>query len=352
MYFSSTYFHHFRNLQPQRRIWEGGCNLITGPNGSGKTNFLEGLNLISGWGPLERGDKISTLIKWKTDGREDKASLWAKAGGEEDVEIFASISARCSLRCNEKAVGATGMRGRLPVLSFLSGHMSLLKGGASHRRQLLDRIGALISPSYALRLHDYRKALRQKSALLRKYGDAKIADKVLAPLGAWLWTAREEIAKLLVSALRDFSELLSSPMDLVFVRGGGGTASGQLEDFRNALHLKRDRERASRIPLVGPHRDELKLMCGEREAAAFLSRGQGRRAASALILASASVVEKSIGRKPVLIFDEVTSELDESGREAIFETLRGTGCQVFAATTDPFDYEGINVYRMREGRFL
>ena len=360
MLFRSTYFHHFRNIGPQRRTWSPGFNLIVGPNGAGKTNFIEGLNLISGWGPLERGEKISTLVKWTPDGREERASLWAKvSGGDEEggneageVEIFASISIRCTLKWEDRAIGATQMRNRLPVLSFLSGHLSLLKGGASYRRQLLDRVGALISPSYALRLHDYRKALRQKAIMLRRCCDPKIADKVLLPLGAWLWAAREEISRMVAGNLNEFSDLQTTPLDLRFVRGGGGICESPSEDFKLSMVSKRDRERAARVPLVGPQRDDVELLCEGREAAIALSQGQSRRAAAALLLASALVVERNLGRKPILIFDEVTAELDEEGREAIFAALLKTGCQIFAATTEGFGHTGVEVYRMREGRFM
>lgn len=352
MRFSGTYFHQFRNIGPQRRSWPPGFNLIVGPNGAGKTNFVEGLNLISGWGPLERGEKISALVRWTQCGREERASLWARVEGESALEtdIFASISVRCSLKWDDHAIGAAQMRARLPVLSFLSGHLSLLKGGASYRRQLLDRVGALISPSYALRLHDYRKLLRQKAALLRKGLDARIADRALVPMGGWLWAAREEIARLIGENLASFSELQTSPITLRFVRGGGGSAENPSEDFKRSLTERRDRERAARIPLVGPQRDDLELRAGGREAATALSRGQSRRAAAALMLSAALTVERSLGKKPVLIFDEATAELDEDGRNAIVTALLGTGCQIFATTTEAFGFEHVEIFRMREGR--
>jgi len=353
MRFNTTYFHHFRNIGPQRRAWSPGFNLIVGPNGAGKTNFAEGLNIISGWGPFEPGAKIASLVRWTADGREERASLWARVEGEagRETDVFASLSVRTTLKWDERAIGAAQMRARLPVLSFLSGHLSLLKGGASYRRQLIDRVGALISPSYALRLHDYRKALRQKAAILRKRQDPRIANRALAPLGAWLWTAREEIARLIGGNLSVFAALQTSPLSLRFVRGGGGRLANPSEDFRRSLVEAHDRERAACIPLTGPQRDDLALFCDGREASAALSRGQSRRAASALLLASALTVERSLGKKPVLVFDEATSDLDEDGREAITSALLSTGCQIFATTTEAFRPDYLTVHRMREGRF-
>ena len=350
MYFNSTYFHNFRNLESQRLTWESGLNLITGPNGSGKTNFLEGLNLISGWGPLERGERISNLIRWS--GEAQRASLFAGVGGEESFEASALLSSRCSLKMDNRSTGATDMRSRLPVLSFLYGHVLLIKGGASYRRQLLDRVGALVSPSYALRLHEYRKAFRQKSALLRKSSDTRIADRVLFRIGGWIWAAREEIFRMIRSCMREFSDVQAQSMEMLFVRGGGGASDDPYEDFRESSALKKERERQLRTVLVGPQRDDIKFTCGGKDAASALSRGQCRRASFAVTMASALVVERVLKRRPVLVLDEITAELDESGTEMIFKSLADSRLQVFAAATAPLDYTGVTVHRIKEGRFI
>jgi DNA replication and repair protein RecF len=353
MYFSDTYFHNFRNLRRGRVTWSRGFNLITGPNGAGKTNFIEGLNLISGWGPLERTTKISSVPSW--NGKEcgqARASLWARALGEENIDIFASISVKCSLKCDDKVSGASAMRAKIPVMTFLSDGLSLIRGGALSRRALLDRMGAIISPSYAMRLTSYKKILRQKTALLKYGRDVSAADKVLLPLGVWLWTAREEILKLMRAALDKCENLPPCPMELVFTRGGGSQEQEPFDDFKSSLAAKRNRERELRMPLVGPQRDDVKILCGGMDAVLFLSRGQSRRAAAALILAAAYVVERKVGRKPILIFDEITSELDEEGRNFLIEALMGTDCQVFAATTDKLDYGGISLHSMKDGRFI
>ncbi|MDR3353779.1 MAG: DNA replication and repair protein RecF [Synergistaceae bacterium] len=352
MYFKETYFYNFRNIQPERREWPVGLNLITGPNGAGKTNFLEGLNLISGWGPLEKSTVISDIIRWNGMDRGDRASLWGRVSGEEDSEIFASVTVRCSLKFDGKSSAASAVRSRIPVLSWLSGSISLIKGGASHRRALLDRVGALISPSYAGRLHDYRYFLRQKTALLRKSRDAAIMERSMLRVGAWLWTAREEILRMIAESIDEFEELLPRPVSLTFKRGGAGMDEKPLDDFKKSLSFSRDREKAAKIPLVGPQRDDIGIFCGPKEASVMLSRGQSSRVASALILASALVVERVLGRKPVLVFDEMASELDADGKLSTIEALGKTGCQIFAAATDPIFSDGVKLHNLRDGRFV
>ena len=351
MYFSETYFYNFRNICGERREWPPGLNMITGPNGAGKTNFLEGLNLLSGWGPLEKNTRIGNLIRWNR-GASQPASLWGNTGGEESLDVFASFRTRCQLKRDDKNIAASDMRRGIPVLSLMPGHMSILKGGAAHRRRLLDMVGVLVSAPYSKILRDYGLILRQKSALLRKNADTRGTDRILAPLGSWLWAARGEILNMIEKAAQNFSCLLPRPMDFFFSRGGGGMDENPSDDFKKSLKRACERERALGIPLVGPQRDDVRFACEGMDASVVLSRGQIRRAVSVLILASALVVEQRLRRKPILLFDEITSELDECGRTREMESLMATGCQIFATATDVPAYNGVEIFRIKDGKFL
>ena len=326
--------------------------MISGPNGSGKTNFVEGLNILSGWGPLEKNTRIANLIRWGEKEEELKTSLWGRVDGEESAEVFVSMRTRCQLKCDGKTIGAAEMRRKIPVLAFLPGHMSMIGGGASYRRRLLDITGALVYMEYARILHDYSTALRQKAVMLKHRRDTKAADRILAQLGSWLWESRGEILKMIASEIKRFVPLLHGKVYFFFVRGGGGFDEVPSEDFRKSLATAYDRETRSGIPLVGPQRDDIRIDCGGIGASVALSRGQSRKLAAALILASAKVVERCLSRKPVLLFDEIYSELDTEGRDYVMEALVSTGCQVFATTAEASPRDGLDIFKMRDGRFL
>jgi DNA replication and repair protein RecF len=110
------------------------------------------------------------------------------------------------------------------------------------------------------------------------------------------------------------------------------------------------------VALAGPQRDDVKFLCGGVDASLALSRGQGRRAVSALILASAAAVERRLGRKPVLAFDELSSDLDAAGSAEEVRALASTGYQVFATTaSENIKYDGasdIQIHVMKDGLFL
>ena len=99
-------FNNFRNLEPREMIWSPGLNLLTGANGSGKTNILEGINIISGWGPLERGTKTASLPTWNSGSSEVQLT---GENSESDI-IKVKISGRLTLRLNEKIISSTDLR--------------------------------------------------------------------------------------------------------------------------------------------------------------------------------------------------------------------------------------------------
>jgi DNA replication and repair protein RecF len=176
MKIAETAWKSFRNLEPRRQEWCPGLNVILGPNGSGKTNLLESLNVLCGWGPFE-GGKISSLVAW--DSAEGRALLAGRAEGERDVEVEVRVGARTSLRAGNEKVTHSALRSLLPSLSFLPGSVGLLDGPPGGRRFFLDKLCALCSPLYARRLAEYKQLVRHRTSLLRHWG-----PRPQAPAGA------------------------------------------------------------------------------------------------------------------------------------------------------------------------
>jgi DNA replication and repair protein RecF len=351
MRFRTSSFYNFRNLVSGRAEWDSGVNLLVGRNGAGKSGILEALSVASGWGPFE-GTTVS-LINW---GHPDSgAAVRVLVSGEEEGEAAAKIGRMAQLGWNGRRASASAMRERIPSLAFLPNQTSLVEGTASGRRRLLDQMGALLYPPYARRLYDWRRLVRQRTALIRRGGGPGVERalfEVAAPQAAWLWRARESTAERLAEALKLLTPLVGpSPMELRFARGGGGFDPDQEGDYRAAARARAADEARAGMPLVGPHRDDLILTVDGRPASRALSRGRRRRAAAALMLAAAGAVSRSLARDPVLLFDEVAAELDDEGRAVLFSSLRGSGLQVFAATAEEgFSFAGAARFRVDEGR--
>ncbi|MEG1824244.1 MAG: DNA replication and repair protein RecF [Cloacibacillus sp.] len=330
MGFSRVRFNNFKNIEPREMRWSPGLNLLTGKNGAGKTNILEGINIISGWGPLDGGAKASSLASWNSGSQE--IQLTGELESKEIIRV--KIAKRFMLKIDEKTTSASDLRWKIPVLTFLPEDMSIIEGASASRRRLIDMLLAIIIPSYALRLSEYRRGVRQKAQFLKRGMPSLVADRVLMPLASWIWKMREEGVRLLSSCLDDLSDLTPAKIELSLKRGGAGFCQEHEEDYARAVFANRERESALKFPLVGPHRDDVIITAGGRLAADSQSRGLRRRTAIALLLCAADGVRRKTGRSPVLLLDEVTAELDDIGRALLFDALTARRTQVFAATAE------------------
>ena len=325
-------FRNFRNLISGRLFWEQGLNLLTGRNGSGKTNCIEGLHLLLGWGPF--GDRRD-LLSW--NGGEKHAFLTGKFSGEEELFLALSLGGTSVVKSGGKRSSFPEIRLQVPALAFLPRDMNLMDGPPSGRRSFLDRLCALLYPLYARRLNDFRKAVRHRTILLRQGRNTAVTSRAMAPLAVWIWEARERAVSSLEEGVSELRDLLPAPLELSLRRGGAGRKADYSEDWWSSLVAERPRECRCCTPVVGPHRDDLHIGSGGRDAAVFFSRGQKRRASVALMIAAGRTVEARLRRKPILLLDEIASELDEEGRRYIVSTLERTGWQIIAAAAEGVD---------------
>ncbi|MDO4988767.1 MAG: DNA replication and repair protein RecF, partial [Synergistes sp.] len=317
--------------------WHTGINLLVGENGAGKTNILEGIHIISGWGPLAKGTKSSNIPNWESG----SSDVWLTGESLSKDIIKTKLSNRVTIKLNEKPVTASEMRWNFPLLAFLSDDMAVIEGSSSNRRRLMNLLLAIIIPVYAKRIAEYARGIRQKAVYLKRGLPTAVVDSALMPLAAWIWNMRAEAVALIASSLTEIGGLLPGKIDLVLKRGGVaccGSVTGLSaeEDYAISVQKNRSEEEARKYPVTGPHRDDILIFSDGRPAADVFSRGLRRRIAIALILALSDGVRRKTGKTPVLILDEVMSELDANGRKLLFDALLERKAQVFAATAEPY----------------
>lgn len=333
MKFSETACKDFKNIRTGRYAWGAELNVILGPNGSGKTNFLESLNVLSGWGTFI-GGKISSMISWNA--LSPRALLHAEVCGEQSFEVSAILSSRITMKAAGDRISYSDLRARLPSLSFLPSDISLIDGSPSVRRFFLDKLCALWSPAYARRLSEYKQLLRHRCALLRQGRPIKITTAPMVNLGGWIQECRIRFIRLLNETLSSGGALFPAAADLSIYPAvpEGLSAQASLEAY---LAATEEREKHACRPLAGPHRDDLAIICNGRPAASALSRGQKRRLVISMILSAAKVIEVKLRLKPVLIFDDLGAELDSDAKKAAGKALYETGCQIFiSGVENPF----------------
>ena len=329
MRFDYTLASDFRNLtmnkHPVLNIkWEPGINLILGPNGSGKTNLLETLSILTGWGAFT---KTRNVIEW---GKRN-ARISAHLSGEENFSLSADISSRTSIRMNDKAVSFTDLRLSLPSIIFLTGSINLIDGSPSSRRLFVDRLCSLFYPPFAKRLAEFKYISRSRVALLRQ---GKSPDVTLIPfcrLGGWIMDIRREVVSLLMKML---------PEDKFSIQFMPSLETSGEEYLLEMLKRNSRRESFALHPLDGPNYDELSIMITETKRPAYesLSRGQKRRLILYTIITAGKLISMILKREPVLLFDDLTAELDSEGRRWTYQELEKTKWQVFiTAPEKPFD---------------
>jgi DNA replication and repair protein RecF len=314
---------------------------VVGPNGQGKTNLLEALGWLATLSSF-RGAPTDALIK-------DMApSAVIRAEAERDgrsllLEAELTRAGRNRLQVNRQPLARSrDLLGALRVSIFAPDDLELVKGGPAGRRDCLDRALVALHPRYHQLQSDVERILRQRGALLKQSGgrlDAGAAftldvwDAKLAEAGEDLAAARVKLVDRLRPVLGDAYRALSRRADAGATVDARYDAPWRDAGLAAALAAGRTEELRRGVNLVGPHRDELALTVAGRPARTHASQGEQRCLALALRLATHAVVTDVTGSAPVLLLDDVFSELDPDRSDALLANLP-TGQTVLTSAVD------------------
>lgn len=317
--------------------------LLIGPNAAGKTNLLEAISLLStGHSCLQAEEE--DMMHWGTDHYRIRAEVISDAGQAQNLEVVSQRLPRKARVFFINDVRASLMQcvGLLPAVIFLPQDLSLFTGSPQRRRDLLNDLLIQISPAFAGSLQTYVKVLKQRNALLKKIaeGTGRIADlavwdQALAHEGTAITIAHLELLQVLQCTLAEELKALGESWEdvrLVYERKGTATTLESIErELAEQLVHFRERDCDMRTTSVGPHRHDWRIDVAGRSLSTFASRGQQRTAVLALLFLQVSYVEVRRGEKPVILLDDVFSELDARHQERLLASLQGH--QVFLTTT-------------------
>jgi DNA replication and repair protein RecF len=304
--------------------------LVAGANGAGKTNLLEALHVgTQGFSPRARSDAQMIRFGAQT-GRIQLRGSRAEAPVEVDVVLTAADARRA--RLNGSALrSAEQLRGELQTLVFTPDRLAVVKGGPATRRAYLDRAVARLFPSRARVPVDYAAAVGQRNAALRRVlVDSSTLDAV-AP-----WT--ESVATLgteLVRARREALELLAAPLESCASSLGLDDLSASYEGeppTAEALVARIEHDLRRGVTGLGPHLHEIRIAAAGRDLRVYGSQGEQRAAVLALVLAEASALGDRNRAAPLVLLDDVLSELDGDRRRSLAELISNGG-QTLVTTT-------------------
>lgn len=330
----------FRNLAAQTLVPGPRFNVLSGENGSGKSSVLEAIDYLATWTSF-RAAKIEDLIQY---GQED-AYLGARVVGDLaprvcEIRLFSGKTRSVSLD-EKKPRSLSAWKTALRTVLFHPGDLELVRGAPEARRRFVDRVLSHLDATYAAALHTYDKALRSRNRLLKdpsrdreRLRSISAFDPILADAGAVIGQARARLVKELGPLAEDaFGAIFGEPFP--FEVAYAPRVEPSAEALRNALSLSRDKDLARGFTGDGPHADDLALRAKGASARHRASQGQHRAIVLALKVAELSVLSRRLERTPMLLLDDVSSELDRTRTQRLFSLLASLGGQIFLTTTHP-----------------
>ena len=341
-------FTNFRNYERFELNDIGALTLFVGPNAVGKTNIVEGIQLMTALSSF-RHPLIDQVIKHG----ESYARAEARVTGDDRVLDIVMLleSHKRKYTLNGKARRPADLKGLIPSVSFTPDDLDLVKGSMSVRRTAIDALGSQLSPNHYLIKKDYEKVIRYKNRLLKEEAQVALIDSInetLVTCGAQLACYRAALfAKLAPEISRRYADIaqgeklqvtyVPSWMAPVSRETPCGVVSFSRDEARDALtsalKARRGEELARRKSVIGPHSDEIGFYIEGKNAGNYGSQGQQRSIVLACKLAEASIIEDMLSQKPVLLLDDVMSELDEHRRHALVEFISGD-MQTFITTAN------------------
>jgi DNA replication and repair protein RecF len=301
-----------------------------GPNGVGKTNLLEALHVATqGFSPRTRND--GQLVRFGDAGA--RAAATGRRGG---VRVEAEVTVRPGEGKRARLNGAPlraaeQLRIEVSTLVFTPDRLGVVKGAPAVRRAYLDRVLGRLAPARASLPAEYGAAVAQRNAALRRAAGGYSSREAIEP-----WTERiAALAAELVAARLDALAVLQPPFAERAEELGLGPATLRYEGApptREELDARLERDLERGTTSLGPHLDDVVLLAGDRELRSFGSQGEQRLALLALLLAEAEAIVERTGVPPLLLLDDVLSELDPQRRRILAERVRGAGQALVTAT--------------------
>lgn len=355
---------NFRNYRKQQVDFSPEKNIIIGKNAQGKSNLLEAIYLLSHLKSY-RAQRMRELV---LDGEEMASVRGLIIDGEVRLNAHVSFSNRgreVAIKGKEVESGKKA-RGFVKCVMFSPEDLYMVKGEPARRREFMDETMEGLGPIPASNLSHYKRVLGQRNALLRSWeesGDRLGAvlepwNEALVKAGAGIVMARMRMVKEMEAQIRrDYSEIAGGQTEIdIKYRGTFGSQAGPAEEIesamREALGGSINEEKRARTTVIGPHRDDVEIRVGGREARYSASQGEQRVLSFCMRLAQKAHLENETHKAPILLLDDVLSELDADRRRGVLE-VAGRGNQAIITTTeiqDDLAGSGGEVFQVEQGK--
>ncbi len=354
---------NFRNYASLSMELDSGVNLIVGDNAQGKTNLLEAVVYLS-QGSSYRTRKEEELIRWNQDFARLEATI---QGTDRETELvyalFRGSRRRQIMKNGVKQKSAAGTEGILTTVLFCPEDLQLLRAGAAVRRRFLDSAISQLRPQYKKAISDYQKLYESKSRILRdRFQKPGLLDALpdfnrqMAMIGTSIIGYRARYCEKLGQLAQQYHGICSGGNEILGMLYH--TVSGITDAFapksvifqqlmeHQEKHFQAELE--SCHCLSGPHKDDFEMLLNGRSLKSFGSQGQTRTAAIALKLSEREIIRNDTGEEPILLLDDVLSELDSGRQNFILNEIRSGQVMITCCETEKVTTAG-RVFRIKSG---
>lgn len=355
----------YRSYETLHLAFDPGVQIFLGANAQGKTNIIEAL-YYAAFGRSHRTSSDAELIRVGADGAHIGLSF-RRHDVPGELSFTFALGARRRITYAGESLRQRDLVGILPMVLFSPEDLFLVKGAPALRRRYLDAELSQASPAYYGELLRYTRILKQRNAVLKDIRERLAAPDDLPPWDAQLAKSAAYIVTRRIAAVAQLGALSArvqavlaagEELALAYEIAGAGSEDFAEDDMTEALHVwynkmlceGRARDIARAATGVGPHLDDLVLRVGGMSLRSYGSQGQQRTGALALKLAELFYLQENIGEAPILLLDDVMSELDADRRRALLDFIRHEHIQTFITATDAayFPTERMGTYRYVE----
>lgn len=355
-----------RNYENDHVIFHDNTNILVGKNAQGKTNLLEAIYMCAR-GYSFKSLKEEGLIQFGKDNSYLKANI-LNGSRKRQVEIKLSDKEKKRIRINEIEISnLKELKSQFGVVIFSPEELKIVKETPSIRRSFLDEIISNNDISYKSLLNDFQKVRGQRNDLLKKrhankYFDAmiKASNDMMVDYGSKVAIYRYKYILMLNEYAKKFHKLLSSDKEELSLEyktnfcEDFSNLDTIKENYRKKIEENKQREYDQYQSLYGPHKDDILISINGLDSRSYASQGQQRTAMLALRLGEAMLIEKLTGLKPILLLDDVFSELDNQRARLLVEAIKGYQTIITTNTLlniDTTNMDG-NVYRIEAGKII
>jgi DNA replication and repair protein RecF len=369
MYITELELRNYRNYDTLNMTFENKVNVILGENAQGKTNVMESIFVLA-MAKSHRTSNDKDLIRWDEEYAKIKGRI-QKHSSSVPMELVISKKGKKAKYNHIEQRKLSQYVGNMNVVMFAPEDLHLVKGSPQVRRRFIDMEIGQVSPVYLYDIGQYQKILLQRNHYLKQLQLRKATDETMLEVLTEQFTQvsvkiiqkRFEFIKMLEEWAKPIHTGISRGLEtLKIVYKPSLDVSDELDwstmikrfEEKFALIKKREIERG--VTLVGPHRDDLQFLVNERDIHTFGSQGQQRTTALSVKLAEIELIHSEIGEYPILLLDDVLSELDDYRQSHLLNTIQGK-VQTFVTTTsiDGIDHQTLkeaSTYSVEAGHML